>query len=383
MAIQSQIEYTFIGQKDQIRKHEFSKVDPKTGNTVTLIIEDNNNNGADYYDSAIVNGGDISIFKKDFANIAKKVGNGKGYNKNFKRQYHDPAKAGQIEITDCKEIKEGSRYTLGSIMKCMGLLPKSATGSVTNDADKTPKSASATPVRHHRAHSRHASAPTPEPAIEASVPPPEPAPQPAASATPQTPAPAPAEPPAPPAAVADPAPPAPVPTAAASKPAPAAPPAPDPAPPAPPKSEQPIRQPLYSYTPRNYTPAYSTGFDPSSILFGLMGGMGLMMALGGFGGGGFFGLGGGSFLGLGGYGFHHPHHFGEFAFHPHHFGGFEFHHPPRSSEYDFHYSPHFSGYGNSHHESFAFHHDSFSGGFGGHHGGFGGHYGGFGRGFHS
>lgn len=277
-----------------------------------------------------------------------------------------------IDKPTCGRLKPGT-YKIGDILTC------SYGGS-----GKEPKVASTNPVRHSRAHAKHTSAPkdtTPEPTIDTSAnagldapkvekpaTPPAQAPAPIATqssatsapavTTTTTPAPAPAAPAPAPTAVNKPAP-------AAQTPAPAA----TSAPVTPPINQAP---PTY-YAPQapeymhSYAPAYSSGFDPSAMLFGMMGGMGLMTMLGGFGGGGFgFGFGGGF-----GNGFEMDFGFGGFGSH---YGGFGFHHPH-----------HFEGF---HHEPFAFHHDGFGGfnhGFGGfepHHGGFGGGFGfhhGFGR----
>lgn len=228
-----------------------------------------------------------------------------------------------IDKPTCGRLKPGT-YKIGDILTC-GY----------GDSKKESTESSTEPKQHTRhLHTRHASASKEQP----------PAPvtdttpgagttteQPANAAAPaQPPA---SAPPAPPAAPPAPAaktetkPPAQAADTAAKPPVQQTPPAQQTPPPAPRG-----QQPLYSYTPG------ASGFDLSSILFGMVGGMGLMALFGGFGGGGF--------LSFGGYGFHHPH---QFAFHH---GGFE----------------HFGG----------FHH----GGFGGfHHGGLGSFAGGFHHGF--
>lgn len=424
MAIE-QAKYEFVEQKTDIRTHKLSKNDPNTGVSTVIRIIDTNNNGADKFDTVIVESGDISIFtKSEIMSAAKSVSNGRKYNPKLEREYFKPEKAGLIDAKSCSDVKAGKgsdgkdfQYTLGSIIRCIGAKPSEGSGG----ADKAPKKASTHTTRPHKANhaSKHATKePTPEPVISTAIDaepakeekPTAPAPtaQSAASPTPSAastttsaPSPAastnkaPAAPAAPapsPAASAAPTPAAPAAPAPAQKPAAAIPPPPAPAAPptpaaAPPANRAPIPPPppqAVRYAPPPQQVYYSqpqayTMINPASIMLGALGGIGLMTILGGgmFGGGLFGGglFGGGLFGGgigfdlFGGHGFHHSRHSDLFA---NAFTHYEY------SGHGFHYQPHFGNY-DGHYGSFGgFHHGFGGGGFGG---GFGGHHGGFGHRF--
>lgn len=373
------------------------------GNTVKITLYDTDGDGVlDENDIGRVSGVNPSIFnrqdRREIHGLIKKGINGTPYNEfddrnptkltngvlYDKNNDKTPTKT-TVDDAKCGYIEADKDYRVRSIYDCYGGMH-----------DTAPKLASDVSKKHsgsiHTAKQKTSSAnkvATVEPTIDASAnaalaptkeekpaTPPETAspavtsaPAPTTTTTTTTPAPA-AQTSAP---------------AATNKPAPAtaaaAPPAPAPVPqryPAPPQQQG------YSYPP-----AYSTGFDSGSMLFGLMGGMGLMAMLDGLGGGhrggGFFGIGGYDFLGgglsldfgFGGYGFQHPHHMDGFAFRPHHLGGYEFHNP-HNFGHEFRYEPHFGRYGSFHHEPpIAFNHGN-NGGFEAHHGGFGMNDGGFG-----
>lgn len=385
----------------------------KDGKDVVITFVDTDGDGFDKNDTFKVSGGEFSVFTaKEVRNAVTHGIKGKRYDKKDERTYFDPKAMGLETVSNCKEIKQDTKYTLGSIMNC---LPKPKPATPKAPAEAQPATERLVPdvkdenkpvdtgyvfeTEPMQVHSNK----TPAPQAETSAPeapavtPPASVPTPTASTTvmsapaviQQTPVPvaqAPATTPAPVAkATATPAPavPAPAVAPAASKPAPAAPPAPAPAVPPPPAPALAVPPPpapapqAVRYAPQLYytqAPIYSPGLNIGSMLLGALGGMGLMMAFGGLGGGLGFGFGFGGFDLFGGpsFGFRHPHHFDQFA---NAFTKYEY------SGHGYHHDPHFGVYGSFHHEPpIALHGGGHYGSFGGFHNEFGSHHGSFGGG---
>lgn len=115
--------FKYVGQQGNEITYSLTKKD-KEGKDVVITFTDTDGDGFDKNDTFKLSGGEFSVFNaKEIRQAVYHSIKGKRYDAKDERTYFDP-KAMNIETAkDCKDIKQETKYTLGSIMNC---LPKPA-----------------------------------------------------------------------------------------------------------------------------------------------------------------------------------------------------------------------------------------------------------------